>query len=64
MFIWIQETVSAPPHSTQPVMLYVSETVLGGWIGCFDPINWPLTSPGLTPLDFCLWGWVKSEAYK
>jgi hypothetical protein len=19
---------------------------------------------GLTPLDFCLWGWIKSEVYK
>ena len=56
MFLWIQETVSAPPHSTRPVMLYVSETFPGGGIGCLDPINWPLTSPGLTLLDFCLWG--------
>jgi hypothetical protein len=21
-------------------------------------------SPGLTPLDFCLWGWMNSEVYK
>ena len=21
-------------------------------------------SPDLTPLDFCLWGWMKSEVYK
>jgi hypothetical protein len=21
-------------------------------------------SPGVTPLDFCLWGWMKSEIYK
>ena len=20
--------------------------------------------PDLTPLDFCLWGWIKSEVYK
>ena len=51
-------------HSTRPVMLYVSETFPGGSIGCLDPINWPLTYPGLTPLVFCLWGWMKSEAYK
>jgi len=24
----------------------------------------PLFEVGLTPLDFCLWGWVKSEVYK
>jgi hypothetical protein len=23
-----------------------------------------LNSPDLTPLDFCLWGWIKSEVYK
>ena len=23
-----------------------------------------LASPDLTPLDFCLWGWMKSEVYK
>ena len=23
-----------------------------------------LSSPDLTPLDFCLWGWMKSEVYK
>ena len=23
-----------------------------------------LASPDLTPLDFCLWGWMKSEGYK
>ena len=21
-------------------------------------------SPNLTPLDFCLWGWINSEVYK
>ena len=23
-----------------------------------------VVSPDLTPLDFCLWGWMKSEVYK
>ena len=22
------------------------------------------SSPDLTPLDFCLWGWIKSQVYK
>jgi hypothetical protein len=26
-------------------------------------IQWPPRSPDLTPLDFCLWGWIKSEVY-
>ena len=27
-------------------------------------ISWPPRSPDLTPLDFCLWGWLKDEVYK
>jgi hypothetical protein len=27
-------------------------------------IQWPPRSPDLTPSDFCLWGWMKSEAYR
>jgi hypothetical protein len=27
-------------------------------------VQWPPRSPDLTPLDFCLWGWMKSEVYK
>ena len=26
--------------------------------------QWPPRSPDLTPLDFCLWGWMKGEVYK
>jgi hypothetical protein len=25
---------------------------------------WSPRSPDLTPLEFCLWGWMKSEVYK
>jgi hypothetical protein len=27
-------------------------------------VQWPPKSPDLSPLDFCLWGWMKSEVYK
>jgi hypothetical protein len=27
-------------------------------------VQWPPRCPYLTPLDFCLWGWMKSEIYK
>jgi hypothetical protein len=26
-------------------------------------VQWPPSSPDFTPLDFCLWGWMKSEVY-
>ena len=31
------------------------------WIGHGGHVQWPPRSPDLTPLDFCLWGWMKSE---
>jgi len=34
------------------------------WIGRGSTINWPPRSPDLTPLDFCLWGSMKSEVYR
>jgi hypothetical protein len=27
-------------------------------------VQWPPRYPDLTPLDFCLWEWIKSEVYK
>ena len=33
-------------------------------IGRGSTINWPPRSPDLTPLDFCLWGLMKSEVYR
>lgn len=30
------------------------------WIGRRDTIEWPATSPALTPLDFYVWGDLKS----
>jgi hypothetical protein len=32
----------------------------GGYRSC----QWLPRSTDLTPLDFCLWGWKKSEVYK
>nr|CAD2197414.1 unnamed protein product [Meloidogyne enterolobii] len=28
------------------------------------PFSWPPYSPDLTPCDFFLWGWVKSQIYR
>ncbi|GFY25970.1 hypothetical protein TNCV_1917201 [Trichonephila clavipes] len=32
-------------------------------ISRFGPVNWPPRSCGLTPLDYFLWGYVKSLIY-
>jgi len=34
------------------------------WIGRGSTINWPPRSPALTPSDFCLWDFMKSEVYR
>jgi hypothetical protein len=49
------------PHYTQVVMQHLSDTFPNQWIGRGSIINWPPRSPDLTLLDFCLWGWMKSE---
>ena len=45
-------------------MQHFNDTFPNRWIGRGSTINWPPRSPDLTPLDFCLWGFMKSELYK
>ena len=33
------------------------------WIGCGGPVAWPARPPDLNPLDFYLWGHLKSIVY-
>lgn len=54
----------APPHYANQVRQHLNRIFPGRWIGRGGPISWPARSPDLTPLDFCLWGWLKSEVYK
>jgi len=35
----------------------------GRWIGRGGPQNWPARSPDLSPLDYCVWGWMKELVY-
>lgn len=34
------------------------------WIGRRGEIEWPARSPDLTPLDYFLWGYLKSKVYQ
>ncbi|KAJ4443753.1 hypothetical protein ANN_05531 [Periplaneta americana] len=43
---------------------WINETFPGRWIGRGGVISWPPKSPDLTPLDYWMWGWLKSEVYK
>ena len=54
----------APSHYTRHVMQHLNDTFPNRWIGRGSTINWPPRSPDLTPLDFCLWGMMKSEVYR
>ena len=54
----------APPHYTRHVMQHLNDPSPNRWIGRGSTINWPPRSPDLTPLDFCLWGLMKSEVYR
>ena len=54
----------APSHYSRHAMQHLNDTFPYRWIGRGSTINWPPRSPDLTPLDFCLWGWMKGEVYR
>lgn len=53
----------APPHYSRSVRQYLDEVFPQRWIGRRGAIEWPARSPDLTPLDYFLWGYVKSKVY-
>lgn len=61
--IWFQQD-GAPPHYRIDVRHYLDLTFPNRWIGRRGSLEWPARSPDLTPLDFFLWGYVKSMVYK
>ena len=54
----------APPHYTLAVRQWLNGRFANRWIGRRGTIEWPARSPDLTPLDFFLWGHLKSVIYK
>lgn len=54
---------SAPPHFSLVARQYLTERFANQWIGRDGPITWPARSPDLDPLDFYLWGHLKSIVY-
>lgn len=53
----------APPHNVRAVTNFLNEKY-PLWIGRFGQINWPARSPDLNPLDFFLWGTLKTKIYE
>lgn len=60
--IWLQQD-GAPPHYALNVRNFLNETFTNRWIGRRGFIEWPPRSPDLNPLDFFLWGHLKSVVY-
>jgi len=53
----------APPHFSREVRNFLNYRFPGRWIGRCSPHNWPARSPELSPLDYCVWGWMKELVY-
>uniref|UniRef100_A0A8D9AAQ2 Histone-lysine N-methyltransferase SETMAR n=1 Tax=Cacopsylla melanoneura TaxID=428564 RepID=A0A8D9AAQ2_9HEMI len=53
----------APPHFARQVRDFLN-IQFRMWIGRRGHIEWPPRSPDLTPLDFFLWGYLKSKVYE
>lgn len=53
----------APPHYALLVREFLNRQFPEQWIGRRGAIEWPPRSPDLTPLDFFLWGHLKSKIY-
>ena len=53
----------APAHFTWNVRQHLDAEYGARWIGRGGPVQWPPRSADLTPLDFNLWGRIKSLVY-
>ena len=54
----------APPHYIRHVGEYLNESFPTRWLGRGGPVAWPPSSPDLTPLDYYLWGHMKTLMYE
>lgn len=59
---WFQQD-GATAHTARASMEVVRELFPEKVISRFGDLNWPARSPDLTPLDFFLWGYLKSKVY-
>ena len=50
-------------HFSSEVRNFLNYHFPGRWIGRGGPHNWPARSPDLSPLDNCVWGWLKELVY-
>ncbi|GFS92250.1 putative DD41D transposase [Trichonephila clavipes] len=60
--LWFQQD-GATYHTTRATIDLLKDTFSDHIISRFGPVNWPPRSCYLTPLDYFLWGYVKSLVY-
>ncbi|GFV63903.1 putative transposable element [Trichonephila clavipes] len=60
--LWFQQD-GATCHTARATIDLLKDTFGDRLISCFEPVNWPPRSRDLTPLDYFLWGYVKSLVY-
>jgi hypothetical protein len=61
--MWLQHD-GAPPHYARATREFLDITFRTHWIGRGGPVPWPPRSPDLTPMDYFLWGYIKSKVYE
>ncbi|GFW60768.1 transposable element Tcb1 transposase [Trichonephila clavipes] len=60
--LWFQQD-GATCHTARATIDLLKDTLGDRLISRFGPVNWPARSCDLTPLDYFLWGYVKSLVY-
>ncbi|GFU80105.1 hypothetical protein TNCV_579851 [Trichonephila clavipes] len=60
--LWFQQD-GATCHTARATIDLLKDTFGDRLISRFGPVNWPPRSCELTPLDYFLWGYVKSLVY-
>ncbi|GFV72168.1 putative transposable element [Trichonephila clavipes] len=60
--LWFQQD-DATCHTARATIDLLKDTFGNRLISRFGPVNWPPRSCDLTPLDYFLWGYVKSLVY-
>ncbi|GFV37127.1 DUF4817 domain-containing protein [Trichonephila clavipes] len=60
--LWFQQD-GATCHTARATIDLLKDTFRDRLISRFGPVNWPPRSCDLTPLNYFLWGYVKSLVY-
>ena len=53
----------ATPHTSERVLEFLKDSFKAGIISNKSEIQWPPSSPDLSPLDFFLWGYLRDLVY-